>query len=514
MAERILQRQTCLPKQRLTGAGFRHPGLLLVVLVILAGGPLSPVMAAVRNPAAEDLRLQPDPRRIPALFDEAVEAWVHNRNNMLAARASALLEQEQSLSPLMRQYVLYWKVRVLLVRGRADDLVQVNDVVGQMQAGDPLTVLAYAGLILQADQQQMKPALLAFLLQRLADTLAVNNDTGKGGGASVSGGSVANAAAVAAAGSVEGLLPLTEPLRLLVFGRLLAAGLVAEATEVLAAMDIRYGGYAAAVLRLAMQPLATGPLPQALAWPQASPDQRWTPALRDQRQLEIDSLRRLGSETLMGQERRLWNSTLHDHLLAIRSWQSPRLLRDTSLLWRGKLLIPDSPVADESFREFVGCDGADNRVKHCSAMALEYLYPVFGSKTLRETLVGFNDLAQSNTGLQDALAELEWLIGQQSGGLADDDQDGQYSLLDDNNPDTDSGQDFNTGLSHGEREYPLSELKRVSVALAEHVAILEQQQRDELVQQILLALAERRQHLAGYGRQLRAAAGIGVLRQP
>jgi hypothetical protein len=507
MAKRILQRQTNLPKQRLTGAGFCYPGLLLVVLIVLAAGPLSAVMAAVRNPAAEDIRLLPDPRQIPALFDDAVEAWVHNRNDVLAAKASALLEQEKSLSPLMRQYVLYWKVRVLLVRGQADDLVQVNDVVGQMQAGDPLTVLAYAGLILQADQQQIKPALLAFLLQRLTDTLAVKDDTAVSG-------SVSNVAPVSGAGPVEGLLSLTEPLRLLVFQRLLAAGLVAEATEVLVAMDLRYGGYAAAVLRLAMQPLATGPLPQALSWPQASSDQRWTPALRDQRQLEIDSLRRLGSETLMGQERRRWSSTIHDHLLAIRSWQSPRLLSDTSLLWRGKLLIPDSPVADESFRVFVGCDGADSRVKHCSAMALEYLYPVFGSKTLRETLAGFNDLAQSSSGLQDSLSELEWLIEQQSGGLADDDQDGQYSLLDDNNPDTDSDQDFNTGLSHGEREYPLSELKRVSVALAEHVAILEQQQRDELVQQILLSLAERRQHLAGYGRQLRAAAGIGVLRQP
>lgn len=494
MAKRILQGQTCLPKQRLTGAGFRHPGLLLVVLVILAGGPLSPVMAAVRNPAAGDIRLLPDPRQIPALFDEAVEAWIHNRNEVLAAKTSALLEQEQSLSPLMRQYVLYWQVRGLLLRGQGDDLVQVNDVVGQMQAGNPLTVLAYAGLILQADQQQMKPPLLAFLLQRLADTLAVNDDADSAG-----------------AGSVAGLLSLTEPLRLLVFRRLLEAGRVAEATDVMVAMDIRYGSYAAAAVRLAMQPLATGSLPQALAWPQTRSEPRWSPVLRDQRQLQIDSLRRLGSETLIGQERRRWSSTIHEHLLAIRSWQSPRLLSDTSLLWRGKLLIPDSPVVDESFRVFVGCDGADNRVKRCSAMALEYLYPVFASKTLRETLAGFNNLAQSNAGLQDTLAELEWLIGQQSDGLAEDYQD--YSLLDETGGNHDSGQDFNTGLGRGERQYPLSELKKVSLALAGHMAILEQQQRDELVQQILLLLAERRQHLAVYGRQLHAAAGIGVWRQ-
>ncbi|MCY0966729.1 hypothetical protein [Parathalassolituus penaei] len=461
-------------------------GAALMMLVALPALAANQSAKLVKTPAvkastqaelaASDVVRPADPRKIPGLLDAGLEAWLQADDAALLPLASELISLEKRLAPSARQFAWYWQARALLRRGGADDLLAVNDLLGRMTAGDPLTLLAYAGLILAADQQQMKPDLLAFLMQRMADSLAVRP-------------------------SPE-LQPLADSLRLLVIRRLMESGDSALAISMVAELDVRFSPYAAALVQVAMSPLRDSVSWLGVPWPDSNTNLVWTPLLRDVRLAMVDTLRALGSDQLIQNERAEWVASIRDHMLAVRAWQSPRVLKETTLLWRGRLLIPDGNEPDLAFQQFVGCEGG-SAVLRCSGLALEYLFPVFATRSVRDALSAFNDIAQASDDLADTHTELEALIRDQSASLFD--SDSSFDLLG-----SDDHQDFSVGLERGEREYPLSELNRLSQAMAEHVDIMEVQQRDALVAQILLGLAERRQHLGGFGRQVRSQARMGV----
>ena len=460
----------------------------LVVSLVVSLVMSPSVMAAARTTAASsqaelaasEVVRPADPRRIPGLMDAAVAAWLRADDAALLPLASELMAMVGKLDPAARQFVFYWQARGLLRRGAPEDLLAVNDLLGRMTAGDPLTVLAYAGLVLAADEQHMKTDLLAFMVQRMSDSLAVN--------------------------ALPELAPLADSLRLLVIRRLVEADQAAAARQWLEGLDKRSGPYAAALVEMAMYPLRTPASWLSVNWPASSRTLMWSPVLRDVRLLLVDSLRRLGADAVIQAERKAWVESVREHLLAVRAWQSPRLLAETTLLWRGRLLIPDGHEPDQAFQRFVGCEGA-SAVLRCSPLSLQYLFPVFTTRSVRDALAAFNDIAQASEDLAVTRQELAGLTRDQAASLFD--ADGGYELLG-----GDDRQDFSVGLDRGERQYPLSELQQLSQAMSEHVEILDVQQRDILVAQILLGLAEHRQHLGAFGRQIRTQARMGVWRMP
>lgn len=441
---------------------------LLVGLLLLVpqAGALTP-----------DVRLQQDPRLLPGIFRAGGDAWLTDSCPAMLAASEQLVEQEQALSSVQRQLAQYWQVRCLLRSGRAEALAQVSDTLGRMAGGDTLTGLGFVQLILAADQEQLRPELLLFLLQRLE-------------------------ASVELAGAVDaGLSTLLDPVRLLVYWRLKDAGLNDEALALKHRMSWQGLPWAAAAVAQAGQLLNSGS--RALALGAVDVAQTWRPALRDEQLLQMQLMRRLASPTSQELTRLAFLQRLAEHQQAIRSWQVPDLLAELTELWRGRQPLPDS-WASPDFPVFVGCDHSP--LWRCSVVAQAYLYLALRDVSVRSEWLAFNELARVRQDLAMAHSRLQRLAGDTGQQLTDDDLE---NLLEDRDE-----SDWLTGLAAGERQEPVLELDGIADVLDEHLQVVEQQQRTVLVQALMNELAGQRQTLELYKAQLLAEPGAGVWSLP